>query len=734
MASLNTTTRGAGARLAPSRTTRLPTALWGRRVSPQPSPPTAAPAATKPHGRATSLVVRADLNWDAFRASAERTTRGGWDRESRSVAAQLGGRLAGSGPVKQFDYVVIGSGIAGLTYALKVAAHGSVAIVTKDEAKEGCTQYAQGGVCAVLDPADSVEEHVHDTMVAGGFLNDLQAVDAVCREGPTRVLELAQLGAEFTRNADGTMHLGMEGGHSKRRIVHANDMSGAEISRALLAKARAHPSIHFFEHHLATDLVLAEHDAVTTVFGSDVVDQRDGSSYRFLALATMLACGGAGQMYPITTNPGVATGDGIAMAYRAGASVSNLEFIQFHPTALFTAPSSGSDSDDGQPPGCDRTFLITEALRGEGARLFNLHGERFMASYDERLELAPRDIVARAINHQMRMHGHDHVLLDISHMPADATLSHFPGVAARCALLGIDITRDPIPVAPAQHYTCGGVVTGLLGETTMPGLYACGEVACSGLHGANRLASNSLLEGLVFGERAVLPSVTHAHAASATAGRALHHAAASFRGGGGGSGGRSRPLPPSLSAWVSAKRSELRGRMWAECGIVRRVSELRECARYCAGVQLEARAVLANCGGRGGGGVSTEALELLNLATCAGLVASSALQRRESRGGHYVLDHPEPVEDQRVPTVLTADAPWPATSVDGAPAVAGVFSLLGVGAGAGSSGAPVGVSGSKPGTQGSGGGSAPGSPSKKKGSKARELAIRALPQSDDRKA
>lgn len=475
----------------------------------------------------------------------------------------------------------------------------------------------------------------------------------MCREGPARVLELAELGAEFTRNKDGSLHLGMEGGHSKRRIVHAADMSGAEIERALLSAARAHPSISFFEHHLASDLVVEEHEGEACVMGVDVMDQRNMCTARFLGLATMLASGGCGQLYPITTNPSVATGDGIAMAYRAGAAVSNMEFVQFHPTALYTPP------DDSRQPGAppERTFLITEAVRGEGGRLYNLHGERFMAAYDARLELAPRDIVARAINHQMRTHGHDHVLLDISHVDGDAVRAHFPGVAARCASLGIDITRDPIPVAPAQHYTCGGVRTGLHGETGLRGLWACGEVACSGLHGANRLASNSLLEGLVFAERAVAPSVAYARDTRSAMEQARCHAAASFR------GGQVHPLPAPLSAWAAAKRDELNQLMWGACGIVRRRAELREATRYAGRLELEARAVLANAG------MSTDALELVNLATVGGLVASSALQRRESRGGHFLLDHPEEVDAQRVPSVLRAGSPWPTEGVGSGEAV-----------------------------------------------------------------
>ena len=353
----------------------------------------------------------------------------------------------------------------------------------------------------------------------------------------------------------------------------------------------------------------------------------------------MLACGGAGQVYPNTTNPHVSTGDGIAMAYRAGAAVSNMEFVQFHPTALYTPPGSGAAAADG------RTFLITEAVRGEGGRLFNLAGERFMTKYDSRMELAPRDIVARSIQEQMLLGGSDHVLLDISHMPRGEVLSHFPNIAKKCAeQLGINIARDPIPVVPAQHYTCGGVQTGLQGETNLPGLYACGEVACSGLHGANRLASNSLLEGLVFADRAVNPSVAHAEYAFKHCGRELHYAAASasFSGSRG-----AHALPASMSVWVAARRAELKALMWRTCGIVRRSGELREALAFASSLSLEARSVLA------GAGVSTEAQELVNLATVAELIAACALQRKESRGGHYVLDFPGPVEHERRPSMVS---------------------------------------------------------------------------------
>ena len=409
--------------------------------------------------------------------------------------------------VESVDFLVLGSGIAGLSYALAVAEHGRVAVVTKGPADEGCTRYAQGGICAVLDPLDSVEAHVRDTLRAGAWLNDPGAVDAVCREGPALVLELARLGADFPRAEGGPrgaapsgLHLTREGGHSARRIVHAADATGAEIERALLARARAHANIELHEHYVGIDLVTGDVGGERVCLGADALDVARGRRVRFLSPITMLATGGAGQLYPVTTNPSVATGDGMGMAARAGARLSGLEFVQFHPTAL--AINGGESAGHEEASATSQTFLISEAVRGEGGRLYNARGERFMTRYDaERMELAPRDVVARAIQAEMLAHGADHVLLDVRHLAAREVLAHFPTIAARCAARGVDITRDAIPVAPAQHYMCGGVWADLDAQTSLPGLFAAGEVACSGLHGANRLASNSLLEGLVFARR-----------------------------------------------------------------------------------------------------------------------------------------------------------------------------------------------------------------------------------------
>lgn len=547
--------------------------------------------------------------------------------------------------VRSYDFVVLGSGIAGLTYATKVAQYGTVAIITKEVAAQGCTALAQGGICAVLDKIDSVDKHIRDTIVAGEFLNSEEAVRIVCSEGAAAVMDLVDMGAKFTRDKSGKLHLTREGGHSERRIVHADDMTGREVERALLAVARGNPNIHFYEHHLAVDLVQDEVGGLLHCLGVDVLDQRSQVMTRFIAPVTMLATGGAGQVYPNTTNPGVITGDGMAMAYRARASIGNMEFVQFHPTGF------ANPKPEKQLPG-GRTFLISEAVRGEGGLLFNASGERFMPRYDDRAELAPRDVVARAIQDEMVAAGSGHVWLDISHKSKSDVLHHFPNIAQQCAEYGLDITAEPIPVAPAQHYMCGGVMTGLYGETTLPGLFAVGEVACSGLHGANRLASNSLLEGLVFGARAVQPSVQHLEYLLSRGGQQLHHAAAHavFTG-----SKAPRQLSPGRKDWIAAKRQHLTQVMWEAAGIVRRKADLIEALRRVSWLNVEVQAMQEAFG------VSTDIVELRNLATVGELILVSALSRRESRGGHFCLDYPEQVAGLALPTVLTAPRTqsWP---------------------------------------------------------------------------
>ncbi|KAF8068303.1 L-aspartate oxidase [Scenedesmus sp. PABB004] len=708
---------GSGARVfGPSACSATPSP--GPRGAPRAARAGPAPRAAPAPGAGRSSCPRPPRRAVAARAGGDSLRRPRRDGSAGSPgsagraggSSSAAGRSAGSaagGAAVHFDFLVLGSGIAGLSYALKVAEYGSVAVITKDYAGEGCTQYAQGGVCAVLDASDSVEAHVEDTIVAGAFLNDRNAVEVVCREGPARVLELVKLGADFTRNADGSLHLTREGGHSNRRIVHAADLTGAEIERALLATARRHPRITFHEHHLATELVVDEVGGAPHCLGADVLDQASGTAVRFLGLATMLATGGAGQVYPSTTNPHVATGDGMAMAYRAGAAMANMEFVQFHPTALYAPPEAGGRA------GAERTFLITEALRGEGGRLTNLDGERFMAGYDDRLELAPRDVVARAITDQMQSRREPHVLLDISHKPRSEVLAHFPNIAKRCAAAGIDIAAEPIPVLPAQHYMCGGVVAGLRGETSVQGLFACGEVSCSGLHGANRLASNSLLEGLVFADRAAGPAVAHAEYAARACAPHLRAAAAAAD----FSGARApRPLPAAAAAWVAAKRGEVRRLMWEAAGIVRRTAALQAAQAELAAAYVEVKSLASSCG------VSTPLVELLNLVTVAELIVSCALQRRESRGLHFSADFPAPAPGAPAPSVIAAsirarydlDALAARRAGGAGGAGGGLASLLtpaagGAGAGAGAPGSPRGAGAKK--------------------SLLRDLSVRSLPES-----
>lgn len=546
------------------------------------------------------------------------------------------------------DFLVLGSGIAGLSYALKVAENGSVAIVTKGPAMDGCTQYAQGGISAVLDAHDSVADHVEDTLIAGAYLNDIQAVETVCSEGPDRVLELAEMGASFTKRSDGNLHLTREGGHSARRVVHAADATGAEIERALLAKVRSHPNISIYEYHVAADLVTGKGpDGKVVALGADVLRLRDERLCRFVAPSTMLATGGAGQIYPLTTNPLVSTGDGIAMAHRADAAVENMEFVQFHPTALHAMSCPGASKTESS-----RAFLISEAVRGEGGILLSADGQkRFMEQIDPRKELAPRDIVARAIQSEMRHSGSSHVLLDISHMKVSKIQSHFPNIANHCRTMGIDISTTPIPVLPAQHYLCGGVKAGLQAETNIPGLFACGEVACSGLHGANRLASNSLLEGLVFGSRASEAAIKHKNHASRSLwypqaiefANNLEEVAARW-------GRPPRGLSGAAQAWVQAKRQRLQTIMWEAAGIVRDHVHMKKALEEVAEIYIESRAICESYG------INQDLIELRNMVTVGELVLSSALQRKESRGGHYRIDYPQSIPKEARATIISTSA------------------------------------------------------------------------------
>jgi L-aspartate oxidase len=513
--------------------------------------------------------------------------------------------------IHKFDFLVLGSGIAGLSYALKVAEHGSVAIITKKNSAESNTNYAQGGIAAVLSSGDTFESHIQDTLVAGGGLCKREAVEVVITEGPQRVKELQEMGAHFTMK-DGHLDLGREGGHAMHRIVRAEDMTGREVERALLANIRNHPSIQVFEHHFALELITQHHfGEVVTKFRTDtqcygayVLDEVQDKVETFLGKVVLLATGGAGQVYAHTTNPMVATGDGMAMAYRSKARMANMEFVQFHPTSLYY-------------PGV--SFLITEAVRGEGGRLFNQAGERFMSQYDERLELAPRDVVARAINDQMNKRGEDFVHLDISHIDSEHIKFHFPNIYEKLLTFGIDMTKDPIPVTPAAHYFCGGVVTDLYGKTSINGLFACGEVTCTGLHGANRLASNSLLEALVFGNRAVPSAIEYAKSVS------WREDVPNWD--------DSDTTNADELVLITQNRRELQQVMSAYVGIVRSQLRLERAFRRTQFLHEETEDFFRRTR------VSVSLCELRNMITVGYLIIKCAMQRKENRGLHYMVEY-----------------------------------------------------------------------------------------------
>lgn len=520
------------------------------------------------------------------------------------------------------DVLVIGSGAAGLTAALALAETRRVLVLAKGSLTGGSTAWAQGGIAAVLDAGDTFDDHIRDTMVAGAGLNDRAAVEFVIERAPASIDRLCELGVPFNRDTN-ALHLTREGGHSHRRIVHVDDATGWAVQEALLNAAVANPNITLLPGRTCIDLITDRHgehfSAAGRVWGVYALDEATGRVERHVARATILATGGAGRVYQFSTAPRGATGDGIAMAWRAGARVSNMEMMQFHPTCLYHLET--------------KNFLITEAVRGEGGHLLHPEtGRRFMVDYDpERMELAPRDVVARAIDDQIKRFGLDYVHLDISHQPADFVKAHFPTIYEKLMGLGIDMTAGPIPVVPAQHYTCGGVVVGLDARTDVPGLWAAGECTESGLHGANRLASNSLLECFVFGEAAAQDILTRWDTLEA---------------------------PPTILPWdesrvtdsdeevvIKQNWTEIRRFMWNYVGIVRTTKRLQ---RAASRIELLKREVEDYYGSFR---VTTDLIELRNLLQSAELIVKSALHRKESRGLHYTLDYPE-LDDEPKDTVL----------------------------------------------------------------------------------
>jgi L-aspartate oxidase len=517
--------------------------------------------------------------------------------------------------MKQFDYLVLGSGLAGLSFALKVAPHGRVAIITKKDRAESNTNYAQGGIAAVTSKEDSFELHVRDTLEAGAGLCKEEAVRAIIEGGPARIAELIELGMHFTEREIPLSHgareldLGREGGHSKRRILHAKDITGREIERALLAAVAEQPNISIFENHLAINLVTSHKLGAAgdnQCLGVYALDKQARQVETFAAPVTLLATGGCGKVYLYTTNPDIATGDGVAMAWRAGAAVANMEFVQFHPTCLYHPKA--------------KSFLISEAVRGEGGILKSIEGVEFMENAHPLKSLAPRDIVARAIDSEMKKSGADNVLLDITHKPARFIIDRFPNIYQTCLNYGIDITKEPIPVVPAAHYQCGGVLTNVDGETDIAGLYAVGEVSCTGLHGANRLASNSLLEALVCSHRAAQRVVANKPQPAALKIPPWHSGNANN---------------PDEMVVVSHNWDEIRRIMWDYVGIVRTNKRLQRAQNRIANLQGEIQEYYWDFI------VTSDLLELRNIATVAELIVASALRRPESRGLNYNLDYPK---------------------------------------------------------------------------------------------
>src|SRR5256886_9058020 len=514
--------------------------------------------------------------------------------------------------MKEYDFVVIGSGIAGLSFALKAAKQSTVAVITKRKGPDTNTAWAQGGIACVTSDEDSFELHVRDTLEAGAGLCDENVVRTIVTEAPARIQDLVELSVQFDeREVSGhrEFDLGREGGHSKRRVLHVQDVTGKEIENALLRELERQSHVDLLENHMAVDLITAAkigYAAEDRCLGVYILDEQSGEVETVRSDRIVLATGGCGKVYLYTTNPDIATGDGVAMAWRAGVTIANMEFVQFHPTCLFHPKA--------------KSFLISEAVRGEGGILRNNRGEDFMKRYDPRGALAPRDIVARAIDAEIKRSGAQYVFLDITHKSPEFIQERFPHIYETCLRFGIDMSKQPIPVVPAAHYQCGGIKTDVNGVTSLPGLYAIGEVACTGLHGANRLASNSLLEGLVVTHRAAITAVRTRSASK-----------------------QKIPLPEWKSGNVQDvdelvviyhNWDEIRRLMWDYVGIVRTDKRLQRASARLRNLLREIREFYWNFK------VSVDLLELRNLAAVAALIVDSALCRKESRGLHYTLDYP----------------------------------------------------------------------------------------------
>lgn len=539
-------------------------------------------------------------------------------------------------PSMKSDFLVIGTGIAGLSFAIRAAQHGTVTIITKGKALDSNTAWAQGGIASVLpedlcEKGDNIESHVTDTLDAGAGLCDEEAVRTILSEAGQTIEELVACGVDFDKEGESNdgFSLGKEGGHSHRRILHAKDTTGREIAESLLETARQCNNITFYEQHFAIDLITSRKLGTVSedrVLGAYVLDEQSGKVHRFRSDRVILATGGCGKVYLYTTNPDGSTGDGVAMAWRAGATIANMEFVQFHPTCFYNPAATGAKA---------RSFLVSEAVRGEGGILRDEHGEEFMGKYDERKSLAPRDIVARAIDHEIKKTGAHCVYLDVTHKPAGFMQERFPHIYNTLLEFGLDCEKQPIPVVPAAHYQCGGVVTDTNGRTDIRGLFAIGEVACTGLHGANRLASNSLLEGHVVARRCLEKMLS------------LHPL------------DKPSPPVPEIPAWeygdtappdelvvIYHNWDEIRRLMWDYVSIVRTTNRLDRAANRLSNLRREVRNFYW------GHRVTSDILELRNLVATASLIVDCALRRHESRGIHYTLDFPHKDENQNKATTL----------------------------------------------------------------------------------